>query len=306
MPDQANLIIETNGIQFGVSGSSTSVTLKLDQSVIGTTGLAITASVPFGSPFSVAVTNSNTPNPTITLTMTAIPLLGQPYYVNLVSGSNTDTLNVLFLFSENYQVIDWPNSNLEDNISGYFKLTQIAQGAQLLSATLNTKLRSIIQFISLTNTKITNFMQVYRIKKNLPDIINSAIFAGSVPAGYTGTVTYGDDVTVPASAIASIILQDTAADSDSYTKITFNYSTQSKIITFTDTSTTPSTITPTTSNYLALSGISVDRINSSLATQYNIATVTVLREASPSAIVSLIDPNYTITMARINGWTVAG
>jgi hypothetical protein len=302
-PDQVNFVIETNGILFGSGGSSVSALFKLDQTVIGTASLGITADPPTGAPFTLTVTNGNTPNPTLTVNITGIPVLGQNYPVTFHSGSNTDTLNVIFYFTETYQASNWTNSNVEENIGGYFSIQQIAQGAQLLSTTLNTKLRSLVQFISLLNTKITNFTQVYRIKKNLPDIINSAIFAGSLPAGYTGMVTYGNGTDVPTNAIATILLQDDISDADTFTLITFSYTSQTKVITYTPV--LPALPVVTSSSYLALNSISVDRVANAISgVQYNIATVNVSRVTT--TFTSEIDSLYSIQMPVISGWMTVG
>jgi len=296
-PDQTNWTVETKGLSFGTGSTPVSTTLNLDQSLIGASGYNITASVATGAPFTIIVANANTATPIITLYMSGIPVLGRVYVITITSGSLTSPLNVVFLFSEDYQTSNWINANTEDNVGGFFKLSQIAQGAQLLSASLNTKLRSLLQYANLANIKINNHIQAYRIKKNLPDIINAAIFAGNVPAGYTGTVTYGTGTPVPANAIASILLHDTLVDFDSYTQINFNYSTQQKTI-------TPVGKTPVIANYQALSNIVINRVNAYSNVQYNIATVTVQRTSS--TFTSVIDSTYSVTMPLITGWTVIG
>lgn len=295
-PDQTTFLVETNGVQFGAGGSSVSTTLQLDQTVVGTNPTN-TITPPVAAPFTTAITNG--PIPVVTLTMTGTPVLGSIYDVTINSGGSSDTLHVKFLLSQTYNPTDWSNSNVEENVSGLYKLQQIAQGGPITSTIVNTKLKSLLEFISLVNAKLTNFLAVYRIKKNLPDIINAAIFAGAIPAGYNGTVTYGTGTPVPAHAIDHIILQDTSvSDADSFTKITFNYVTLPKTI-------TPSGGTDIITNYQVLDSISVDRVASaSSAIQYNIATVTITRVQT--TFTSQVDPSFTIKMPLVQSWTVTG
>ena len=293
LPDQNNWNIETNGLNFGAS-VVVSKALKLDQSVVtaSPTVTAVLVGTYSTAPFVVSVTpGTPTSCPTINLTLSS-PIsaitLGQTYQITITANSVTDTLYVTFLFTDNFNESVWTNSNEEDNAIGYFKFNPIATGYGITSAFVNTKFKMIMEYLTLLNSKVSSIFTNYKIKKNLPDIINSAIFAGVIPSGYNGTVTHNSDGT-----INTILLQDTVnVDADSYCLLTFNYTSLTKIITVGG--------TPNTSTYQGLSSISIDRVNSSSVKMYNIATVTINRSSTPTVVTSLISVSVSVCpLARI-------
>jgi len=305
MSNQKLLVVETNNLQFGSNTDPISVTLNLDQSVV-TASPTVIVTGPTGAPFSITSYNTNTANPEIVFTLTGSLsdfVLGQNYPITLTANSQTDTFNVIFLLSETFNPTGWSNSNAEDNVGGYFAINQIGPGASLVSPIVNSIFRSILEFISLVNYKAIDLVNRFRIKHNLADIINCAIHAGAIPAGYTGKINYATDGT---TNIASIILADTISDTDSYTLLTFTYETETVSIANNTPLTTGETQpAPTTSTYPALSQITVDRVtdNTGATVQYTLATINVTR--SPVTFTSVVDPYYAITMNLVNGWTVA-
>ena len=161
----------------------------------------------------------------------------------------------------------------------------------------------MLEFISAANYKAIDLVNRFRIKHNLADIINSAIYAGAIPAGYTGTVIYTTD---GKANIDSLILADSFGDNDSYTLFKFIYADQ----TVTIANNTPlesgqTQPAPTTNTYPALSQILVQRVtdNTGATVQYTLATINVAR--SPITFTSVVDSYYAITMNLISGWTVA-
>jgi hypothetical protein len=303
MPDQKLLVVETNNLQFGSSSSIVNITLNLDKSVTTDTPTVVVTG-PTGAPFTITTTNANTPNPQLAIALTGTSdnfTLGANYTVTVTANGNTDTFNIVFLISEAFNPTDWNNSNPEDSVGGFFNIQQIPEGGSVTSVRVNTIFRSLVEFISLVNFKITDIINRYRLKKNLADIVNSAIYAGAIPAGYTGIINYVND---GSTNIDSISLQDTVGDSDSFTLIKFNYTSQTVTIVKTDNTTSPATVTTTTSTYNALSSITVNRVTDSSNTiQYVIATINVTR--SNITFTSSIDSSYAITMPLVNGWTVA-
>lgn len=293
-PDQKTLVVETNNLRFGVSEQVTT-TLKLDESIVTSTP-TVTATKDGSAPFAVIVNNGSTSSPSIVLTLSGLVtdyILGKTYTITISANGETDILNVIFLFSQFYNQPSWTNTEPEENIGGFYTINQIPQGVSILSTTVNTRLRSILEYASLLHFKVLDLANRYKLKKNLPDIINTAIFAGTIPAGYTGTITY----TPLTNQIANIILRST--DDNAYTKIAFNYTTKQKTITFNGTPTTT-----TNSNYEALDTINVTRVTNSggLIKQYSISNIQITR--TNTTFTSVVDSNYSVTMPLVTGWTV--
>ena len=304
LQDQKLLVIETNNLQFGGSTpSQISCTLDLDESVV-TSSPTVTASIENTVPFTIAlIENTVLSKPTINFTLSQVLdsiVLGQKYTVTLTVGGNTDTFSVQFLFSQFYDPAAWTNTTKEDSLSGFVTLTEIPSGANLLSTIVNSKLRSLIEFLGLMNFRILDILSRYRLKRNLPDIINAAIYSGTIPAGYTGVVNYANGTT----QISSIVLQDTNNDSNSFTKISFTYADQTSTVTKTDSSTNPPTTITTTKTYSALSSIEVSRVTALDGTtkQYRISNIAVTR--TNVTFTSVVDNTYSITMPLVSGWTV--
>ena len=298
-PDQKLIVIETNNLQFGSTGTKITTKLRLDESVVTTTPTLVATPVDAGI-YTVAVLNNGTSSPELEVTLSSAYnayTLGKRYTINLTANGNNDSLDIMFLFSQSYEPQAWVNSDSESNVGGYYTLEQIPVGAKVLSATLNTKFKSLFEYLTLLNFKIFDIYAKYKIKKNLPDIINSAIFAGVVPSNYTGAIVYKSNQAL----IDTIVLGDDANDADSYTKFTFNYVTKQKTIT--NNGVVPAT--NTNSNYQALDTIFIDRVTNQGGTvkKYRIATVTITRTSS--TFTSIVDANYAITMFLVTGWTVA-
>ena len=299
IPEQKLIVIETNNLQFNNNLSKVTTIFKLDESVVGVTP-AVTLTVPVNTPFSASITVNNTSAPSIQITVDkdqSLITLGQQYEITINANGQSDTFNVAFLFSQTYEPTAWSNADREDNVGGFFTLQQVPLGAKLLSSALNSKLRSLLEYASLLNFKIFDLVSKYRLKKNLPDIINAAIYAGVLPAGYQATVNY----VAGSSNIDSIKLVDGLNDSNSYTRIKFNYNlmTGSKTITDNSTLVNPTTITDMT----VLDSIDVDRINVSNTKIYRIAHVVITR--SGVTFTSVIDSNFSVTMPLVTGWTVS-
>jgi hypothetical protein len=291
-PDQKLLVVETNNLQFGSPSSEVKITLNLDESVVGTTPNATVSAV---GPFSTSLLNENTSKPTVVITLTgAITdyVLGQRYTITITANGNTDTLAVIFLFTQTYDPSAWNNSDREDTVGNFFTLNQIPEGKQILSTLINSKLKTLFEYIALVNFRITDIFNKYKLKKNLPDIINTAIYTGAVPQASNATVTYLAGTTLP----ETIIIRDTNNDSDSYTKISFSYATQVKTIVYNSVS--------TNSNYSALDSITVDRVTDSTGTtkKYRIASIAITR--ANITFPSVVDPSYSVTMPLVTGWTV--
>jgi hypothetical protein len=292
IPNQKLLVVETNNLQFGSSSSEVKVTLDLDESVVGTTPNATVSAV---GPFSTSLLNANTSRPTVVITLIgAITdyVLGQRYTITIAANGNTDTLAVTFLFTQTYDPSAWNNSDREDIVGNFFTLNQIPEGKQILSTLMNSKLKTLFESIALLNFRMTDILNRYKLKKNLPDIINAAIYTGSVPQAGNVTVTYLAGTTLP----ETIIIRDTNDDSDSYTKISFSYVTQVKTIIYNSIS--------TNSNYSALDSITVDRVTDSTGTtkKYRIASIAITR--ANITFPSVVDPSYSVTMPLLTGWTV--
>jgi hypothetical protein len=292
VPNQKLLVVETNNLQFGSSSSEVKVILDLDESVVGTTPNATVSAV---GPFSTSLLNANTSKPTVVITLIgAITdyVLGQRYTITIIANGNTDTLAVTFLFTQTYDPSAWNNSDREDIVGNFFTLNQIPEGKQILSTLMNSKLKTLFESIALLNFRMTDILNRYKLKKNLPDIINTAIYTGAVPQAGNATVTYLAGTTLP----ETIIIRDTNADSDSYTKISFSYATQVKTIIHNSIS--------TNSNYSALDSITVDRVTDSIGTtkKYQIASIAITR--ANITFPSIVDPSYSVTMPLLTGWTV--
>ena len=294
-PSQKLIVLDTNNIQVGGSPDPIITTLNLDESVVGTTPVTTVSFIDSVTPFSIGITNNNTSTPGLEVTFDS-PItdlvLGKKYGITITSNGQTDTLEIVCLYSENYNPQAWSNADTEDNVGGFYTINQIPQGKKLLSSFVNSKLRSLLEYATLLNFKVLNLYSTYKLKKNLPDIINAAIFSGSIPAGYTGVITYVTGTT----QIDTIILQDTNSDSDSYTKITFNYVSKTKTITVGGIG--------TSSSFNALDSINVDRVTdiTGVTKKYTISKVQITR--TDTTFTSVVDSDYTVTMPLVTGWTV--
>ena len=293
-PSQKLLVIETNNLQFGV-GQSVTVKIELDESVVTATPTVSVAVT--NAPFTLSLTNGNTSKPGISFVLNGNVqdyILGHNYVVTITANGQTDSLNIQFLLSIDFNPTNWTNTNKETNVGGFYTISQLPQGAPVLSTSFNSIVRSLLEYLGLLNFRVSDIINRYKIKRNLPDIINSAIFAGVVPRGHSGNVFYISGT----SLIDYIILQDAVIDSDTFTKIKFSYSTQQKTILNNATS------VATSSSYQALSGINIQRVSDATGNvkRYTIANVTVSR--SPVTFTSIVDGDYSITMPLVTGWTV--
>jgi len=296
MPNQSLLIIETDNLEFGTS-AQISAKLNLDESVVGSTP-TVTATPPTDAPFTLSVSNNTTPNPTINITLTgdiATIDLGLKYQITLSANGQTDSFNIVFLLSKSFDPTDWSNSYNEDTIGHNFIIKQIAESDPVISPLVNKLFKSLSGFISLVNYKAVDIINRYRIKRNLADIVNSAIYAGAIPSGYTGTINYLNDGT---TNIDSIILSDALDDSDSYTLIKFHYVTLTSTV-------TPSGGIPVSTTFQGMDRVTVSRVSNALATtvKYVIATINITR--SNLTFTSVVDSTYSVTMPLVTGWTVA-
>ena len=293
-PDK--LVVETKDLAFAQSPAQ-NVQFQMECFQDLTTEVPIINVSAPNCPFSVSIT-SGTTEPILTIVLDkSIDNIknGTVYNIVITANGVSQTVPLTFLFSENFNPVNWFNDAQNDLSSGQaFSFRELITPTGWTTSIFNIRFKMILEYVSLLQFKLTDILNRFETKRGVKDIVDCAINSGVFPKNCTAVVTRDVDGD-------TAILDLTYSSSDeAKTRAVYTYTTLPVIVDF-SLAAAPYTQAAVTRQKKFLSGIEIWRMSSSGYKRYKICSVAFSR--SNITIASTVGCN--ITIPAINGWTVS-
>lgn len=283
------IVLETKSLAFGLKPPMTvSFELQMFEDMVGS-NQTYTIQAPVAVPFLFSI-ESGTLTPTVTLTLDRDPSnfeLGKTYTLLV----NNTALQILFLFAEDYNPLNWRMSDSETTAGNSYHFKEIEHGTKILTKEINTKFKMMFESLSNMSFRITDFLGKMETKRRLRDIVECAI-AGSYPKNCHATVVRESD-----GRITAVNLHYTEGE-ERFTRINYYYANNNVSLHFNDPLIADRVVVKSLLHRIEVSRVATEADNA--PRRYSICTVQFYRETFTFDSVF----GGTITMPMITNWDV--